>query len=137
MDRVPGAVAACEEVDKNTPQSEAIKSREATRYISISQFGAAGWLDMRPDGLHHTKMVSAMFLTAIQRRHGLYLSVIAPTLVEKAAAGEHVTVGEYKGDSLANSNKGDRTSKHNGVLRAAQNAIRARSVGSIILGARG
>ena len=38
------------------------------------------------------------------------------------------------GDSLANSNKGDRTSKHNGVLRAAQNAIRARSVGSIILG---
>ena len=89
---------------------------------------------MRPDGLHHTKMVSAMFLTAIQRRHGLYLSVIAPTLVEKAAAGEHVTVGEYKGDSLANSNKGDRTSKHNGVLRAAQNAIRARSVGSIILG---
>ena len=74
---------------------------------------------MRPDGLHHTKMVSAMFLTAIQRRHGLYLSVIAPTLVEKAAAGEHVTVGEYKGDFLANSN---------------QNAIRARSVGSIILG---
>ena len=68
---------------------------------------------MRPDGLHHTKMVSAMFLTAIQRRHGLYLSVIAPTLVEKAAAGEHVTVGEYKGDFLANSNKGDRTSKHN------------------------
>ena len=86
-------LAACEEIDKNTPQSEAIKSREATRYISISQFGAAGWLDMRPDGLHHTKMVSAMFLTAIQRRHGLYLSVIAPTLVEKAAAGEHVTVG--------------------------------------------
>ena len=62
------------------------------------------------------------------------MSVIAPTLVEKAAAGEHVTVGEYKGDFLANSNKGDRTSKHNGVLRAAQNAIRARSVGSIILG---
>ena len=67
-----------------------------TGYISISQFGAAGWLDMRPDGLHHTKMVSAMFLTAIQRRHRLYLSVSAPTLVEKAAAGEHVTVGEYK-----------------------------------------
>ena len=89
---------------------------------------------MRPDGLHHTKMVSAMFLTAIQRRHGLYLSVIAPTFVEMAAAGVHVTVGEYKGDFLANSNKGDRTSKHNGVLRAAQNAIRARSVGSIILG---
>ena len=43
-------------------------------------------------------------------------------------------MGEYKGDFLANSNKGDRTSKHNGVLRAAQNAIRARSVGSIILG---
>lgn len=118
---------ACEEIDKNTPQSEAIESREATRYISISQFGAAGWLDMRPDGLHHTKMGSAMFLTAIQRRHGLYLSVIAPTFVEKAAAGVHVTVGECKGDSLANSNKGDRTSKHNGVLRAAQNAIRARS----------
>ena len=77
-------LAACEEMDKNTPQSEAIKSREATRCISISQFGAAGWLDMRPDGLHHTKMVSAMFLTAIQRRHGLYLSVIAPTFVEKA-----------------------------------------------------
>ena len=53
---------------------------------------------------------------------------------EQAAAGKHVTVGERKGDSLANSNKGDRTSKHNGVLRAAQNAIRARSVGSIILG---
>ena len=104
------------------------------RRISISQFGAAGWLDMRPDGLHHTKMVSAMFLTAIQRRHGLYLSVIAPTLVEKAAAGEHVTVADYKGDYLANSNKGDRTSKHNRVLRAAQNAIRARSVGSIVLG---
>ena len=127
MDRVPGAVAACEEVDKNTPQSEAIKSREATRYISISQFGAAGWLDMRPDGLHHTKMVSAMFLTAIQRRHGLYLSVIAPTLAEKAAADEHVTVADYKGDSLANSNKGDRTSKHNRVLRAAQNATSGRA----------
>ena len=82
-------------------------------------------------------MVSAMFLTAIQRRHGLYLSVIAPTLVEKAAAGEHVTVADYKGDFLANSKKGDRTSKHNRVLRAAQNAIRARSVGSIILAPRG
>ena len=58
-----------------------------------------------------------MFLTAVQRRHGLYLnlSVIAPTLGEQAAAGVHVTVGEYKGDSLANSNKGDRTSKHNRV----------------------
>ena len=134
------ALAACEEIDENTPQSEAIKFREATRFISlisISQFGAAGWLDMRPDGLHHTKMVSAMFLTAIQRRHGLYLSVIAPTLVEKAAAGEHVTVADYKGDFLANSKKGDRTSKHNRVLRAAQNAIRARSVGSIILAPRG
>ena len=62
--------------------------------------------------------------------------MIAPTLNERAAAGEHVTVGERKGDSLANSNKGDRTSKHNGVLRAAQNATLgwARSVGSIILG---
>ena len=48
-------LAACEEIDKNTPQSEAIKSREATRYISISQFGAAGWLDMRPDGLSTTR----------------------------------------------------------------------------------
>ena len=47
----------------------------------------------------------------MQRRHGLYLSVIAPTLNERAAAGEHVTVGERKGaDSLANSKKGDRTS---------------------------
>ena len=36
-------------------KSEAIKSREATRYISISQFGAAGWLDMRPDGLSTTR----------------------------------------------------------------------------------
>ena len=35
VDRVPGAVAACEEVDKNTPQSEAIKSREATRFIHL------------------------------------------------------------------------------------------------------
>ena len=53
------------------------------------------------------------------------MSVIAPTLVEQAAATPSPT---------PNSNKGDRTSKHNGVLRAAQNAIRARSVGSIILG---
>ena len=43
------------------------------------------------------------------------MSVIAPTLVEQAAAGTHVTVGERKGDSLADTNKGDRTSKHNGV----------------------
>ena len=78
------------------------------------------------DRLHHTKskMVRRRCSTdtAIQRTeahsHRLYLSVIAPTLVEKAAAGEHVTVGEYKGDFLANSNKGDRTSKHNGVLRS-------------------
>ena len=87
---------------------------------------------MRPDGLHHTKMVSAMFLTAIQRRHGLYLSVITPTLSRRPPRA--CMSRWYKGDSLANSNKGDRTSKHNGVLRAAQNAIRARSVGSIILG---
>ena len=52
---------------------------------------------------------------------------VAPTLVEQAAAGVHVTVGEYKGDSLANSNKGDRTSKHNRVLRAAQNATSGRA----------
>ena len=63
---------------------------------------------------------------------------MAPTLVEQAAAGKHVTVGERKGEhSLDNSNKqqaapppGDRTSKHNGVL--SQNAIRARC--SIIVG---
>ncbi|EOD19889.1 hypothetical protein EMIHUDRAFT_242440 [Emiliania huxleyi CCMP1516] len=67
---------------------------------------------MRPDGLHHTKMVSAMPPRASTSRWE----------------------SERKGDSLANSNKGDRTSNHNGVLRAAQNAIRARSVGIIIIG---
>ena len=52
-------------------------------------------------------------------------------------ATEHITVGDYKGDSLANSNTGDRPSKNQaqqGALRAAQTAIRARPVGSIILG---
>ena len=40
-------LAACEEIDKNTPQSEAINSEEATRYISISQArnGRKDWLN--------------------------------------------------------------------------------------------
>ena len=64
------------------------------------------------------------------------LQSVRDLVLRKYVPGEHVTVGEYKGDSLANSNKGDRTSKHNGVLRAAQNAIRARSVGTSSSGRR-
>ena len=46
------------------------------------------------------------------------LQSVRDLVLRKYVPGEHVTVGEYKGDSLANSNKGDRTSKHNGVLRS-------------------
>mmetsp|Transcript_41097 Transcript_41097/g.102206 ORF Transcript_41097/g.102206 Transcript_41097/m.102206 type:complete len:93 (-) Transcript_41097:471-749(-) len=61
-----------------------VPHREATRLVSTSQVGSGAFLTRVPDPFIPGSVVpSADFLTALQRRAGLYLSALAPALDEQ------------------------------------------------------
>ena len=59
----------------NTLNDTTFVNREATRIISVSQFGSGIWLDVPPDAdLPYARQRSGAHAVALQRRSGLYLS---------------------------------------------------------------
>ena len=105
-------LAACERLDAEMDDPDGVKHREATRFIAVSQFASGAWLDLCPDGRHSSKITSEVFATALQRRHGYYISCAKYVYDAKEAAGETVTIGMRKGDQLANGSK-DIPCEHN------------------------
>jgi len=72
--------------------------REAARLVSHSQTGAGAWLRRLPDGSVKGSVVpSDVFISAMQRRLGLYISVLRPGL-DAAAHDRTVTQHERLGD---------------------------------------
>ena len=79
---------ALHEFDR-TAEDTAIDRREATRFVSASQWGAGMWLEAAPDtSLPHSRLKSAPYLAALQRRLGLYLSAARAPNDTLAGAGE-------------------------------------------------
>ena len=105
-------LAACEQLDAEMDEPNGVKHRQATRFIAVSQFASGAWLDLCPDGRHSSKITSEVFATALQRRHGYYISCAKYVYDAKEAAGETVTIGMRKGDQLANGSK-DIPCEHN------------------------
>ena len=98
-------------------------------------------LPRRADGRHSSKITSEVFATALQRRHGYYISCAKYVFVydAKEAAGETVTIGMRKGDQLANGSKDipcEHNIRHNGTMyaTATANMVRARACGKLVLG---
>ena len=130
-------LAACEQLDAEMDDPNGVKHREASRFIAVCQFASGAWLDLCPDGRHSSKITSEVFATALQRRHGYYISCAKYVYDAKEAAGETVTIGMRKGDQLANGSKDipcEHNIRHNGTMYATANMVRARACGKLVLG---
>jgi hypothetical protein len=91
--------------------------------------GAGLTLDITPDGSWHTRIESSPYITYLQRRGSLYLSV-ARTLHDALEA--QGTAVDRLGDDHANG--GEYNRRHNAVVRAFVDAVTAGAVGSVIQG---
>ena len=90
---------ATHELDR-TATDTAIDHREATRLISVSQFGSGAWLEVPPDAsLPHARPRSGPYAIALQRRFGLYIASARAANDALAAAGE---TPDWLGDAACN-----------------------------------
>ena len=88
-----------------------LRNREATRVVSHSQPGAGAWLDDHPDhSIAASRPPSAVFITACQRKAGLFLTSLAPALDAFAARGGAVSDADRLGDIVQARREGDSSS---------------------------
>jgi hypothetical protein len=124
----------------NAPHA-AVRDREAARLVSCSQPGAGDWLRRLHDpSVRGSVTHSQAYLIQLQRRLGLYLSALAPTLDAAAAAGHAVTQHDRLGDAIIN--RANHSHRHAEALRATFTAFASLSVanqppGALRLGDRG
>ena len=120
---------ALHEYDR-TAEDTAIDRREATRFVSASQWGAGMWLEAAPDtSLPHSRLKSAPYLAALQRRLGLYLSAARAPNDTLAGAGEEP---DWLGDAACN--LGEHSRRHHATNRAWRDALAAVATGTVLLG---
>ena len=103
--------------------------REAARWVAVGQEGSGAWLDIFPDGSYAMRIESTYFITALQRRGGLYLSRATGVLDTLEAEGETV---DRIGDRLQNS--GEYNRRHNALLQSIYKMLSAVAIGSVVLG---
>ena len=96
--------------------------REGTGLVSHSQYGSGAWLTRLPDAtLRDSDVESSDFLTRMQRRVGLYVTLLAPHLDERSARGDVATQHERLGDHAINA--ANKTARHNAGLYAIHRAL--------------
>ena len=101
--------------------------REAARFISCSQEGSGAWLRRVPDpSLPGTDIHSADMLTRLQRRFGLYVSALLPSLHGLSRRAVPPSQYDYLGDSVVN--RGDPNARHNAAQRAIYTALSSASL---------
>ena len=114
----------------NTLNDTTFVNREATRIISVSQFGSGIWLDVPPDAdLPYARQRSGAHAVALQRRSGLYLSAARAAYDSLQQAGE---TPDYLGDKLCNG--GQHNTRHHATNRAWHRALSAVAIGPVLLG---
>ena len=100
-------IDAMHEFDRTADDTN-ISHREATRFVSASQFGAGMWLEAAPDAsLPNSRLKTAPYTAALQRRLGLYLSAAKAANDTLAAAGK---TPDWLGD--ASCNLGEHSTRH-------------------------
>ena len=120
---------ALHEFDRTADDTK-IHHREATRFVSASQWGAGIWLEAAPDAsLPNSRLKSGPFTVALQRRLGLYLSAARAANDTLAAAGEEP---DWLGD--ASCNLGEHSRRHHATNRAWRDALAAVAIGTVLLG---
>ena len=108
------------------------------RFISNSQAGAGSLFIIRPDHTaKHTVVDTDSYLTMLQRKLGLYCSVVYASYVAQARLGRPVGQHEYLGDAAVNNLS--KTVRHNEGLWALHRAMKCASKlnASIRLGDQG
>ena len=101
-----------------------VAHREAIRLVSTSQEGSGTFLARLPDPTVSSSIIdSAAFLVMLQRRLGLYITALAPTLAARAAKGASITQHERLGDAAINT--ANNTTRHNVALYAIAGAMKA------------
>ena len=108
-----------------------VKHREASRFISTSQFGSGSWLNITPDAtLPFSRQHSTKATIALQRRLGLYISIGITTAEQEAA--DTGNKPDYLGDRRCND--GAHSPRHNAVLRATRDAVAAVTTTTVLFG---
>ena len=108
----------------------AVKHREQSRLIAVSQPYAGAWHAVAPDHTHPTQLATSLWQSNMQRQLGLHLSALKPTLNALADAGDEI--GDFFGDAATNG--ADHNRRHNGGLRGWYDAINAVAVTQTVLG---
>ena len=122
-------IDAMHEFDRTADDTN-ISHREATRFVSASQFGAGMWLEAAPDAsLPNSRLKTAPYTAALQRRLGLYLSAAKAANDTLAAAGK---TPDWLGD--ASCNLGEHSTRHHATNRAWRDALAAVATGTVLLG---
>jgi glycerol-3-phosphate dehydrogenase (NAD+) len=125
------AYESAKQADQLRPHPK-YKNRQQAHFIAISQPGAAGWLDMVPDGTFTTKIESPAFEVMLQRQGGLDIALADASFDTLEAAG---TVVDRRGDGLQSG--GEYNRRHNAVLRAIVDMVSACAVGQLLQGDKG
>ena len=123
--KVRSIIRAC--TDTHVPH------REATLLVSCSQPGSGAWLHRLPDhSLRGSIITSLTYITMLQRRLGLYVSVLAAPLAALAAVHHSpATQHELLGDAA--SNAANATARHNAGLRCVYDALLCASPAHVAL----
>ena len=122
-------IDAAHEFDRTAVDTK-ISHREATRIVSASQFGAGMWLEACPDAsVTYARANSGVYVVALQRRLGLYISSARATNDAILAAGGEP---DYLGDLACNA--GEHSTRHHAANRAWRSALAAVAIGEVILG---
>jgi len=111
------------------PGDSAVRHREASRFIAVSQPYAGAWHAVAPDSRGASKLATPLWQSSMQRCLGLHLAAAKPALLELAELGETV---DFFGDAQINAANANR--RHNGGLRGWYNAIAAVTTTQIVLG---
>ena len=93
----------CTDFDTQNASHASVLHRESTRLVSCAQRGSGAWLSRSPDHTLRLSVVSSdYFVSACQRRLGLYISVLAPGYDSAAANGTFVSQHKRLGDHVIN-----------------------------------
>jgi len=122
-------IDALHEFDRGADDTK-ISHREATRFVSASQFGAGIWLEAAPDAsLPNSRLRSGSYVIMLQRRLGLYISSARAGNDALLAAGQEP---DWLGDAACNS--GEHSTRHHATNRAWRDALAAVAIGTVLLG---